>query len=56
MITKDLHEALAKIEKLHEALKNIHLLDLLPELIKNQEKLIKQLEKSDNFKSKLEGK
>lgn len=66
MISKELREAIEKMEKLHDALKNIHLLDLIPEIFENQEKIMKHLKSmdkvkekidpSDNFKSKIEGK
>ena len=52
MITNELRIAIQKMEKLQDALKNIHLLDLLPEIFENQEKLIAHIEKMDKVKNK----
>jgi len=60
MISKELRQAIEKMEKLQETLKNIHLLDLLPEIFENQQKLITYIEKmkddSKSFKEKVEKK
>lgn len=56
MISRELHEAIQKIEKLRESLKNIHLLELLPQLMNDQKKLIDYIEKIDKFKDKIEKK
>lgn len=57
MITKELRTAIEKIETLREGLKNMHLLELLPQLLENQQKLIDYIEKtkddSKSFKEKI---
>lgn len=52
MISRELREAIQKIEKLQDTMKNIHLLDLLPEIFENQKTLIAHIEKIDKIKNK----
>ena len=54
MISKELRESIQKMEKLQQAMKNIHLLDLLPEIFENQEKLTKYVEKIDKLHEKFD--
>lgn len=60
MISKELRDAIQKIEKLQGAMKNIHLLELLPEIFENQKKLTDYIDKtrddSKSFKEKIETK
>jgi len=60
MISRELRTAIQNMEKLQETMKNIHLLDLLPQIFENQTKLIAYIEKmkddSKSFKEKVEKK
>jgi uncharacterized spore protein YtfJ len=55
MISKDLREAIAKIDKLQEALKHIELLELLPDLLDKMDKL-QGKEPQKSYKEKIETK